>query len=93
MCSFKESAMKKIHAIRPHLPTRTFLAGLGLGLLLGTLTAPAATYNEEDVVGDFTLHARRAFTNDAGATVPAGAPVRLTDFKGKIVFLEFFYYW
>jgi hypothetical protein len=69
------------------------LAWLCLLFSIGGLSARAATYNEEDVVSDFTLYARRAFTNDAGAVMPAGSPVRLSDFAGKIVFMEFFYVW
>lgn len=68
-------------------------AWLPLLLLLVGASAPAATYNEEDVVSDFTLYARRAFTNEAGAVIPAGSPVHLSDFAGKIVFMEFFYVW
>ncbi len=55
--------------------------------------AGAAVYEEGDVVGDFTLMTRRAWTNDAGQTIAAGSPVRLSDFAGKIVFLEFFAVW
>ena len=73
--------------------SRFLLASLCLASVSGGASATAALYNEEDVVSDFTLYARRAFTNDTGAVVAAGAPVRLTDFAGKIVFLEFFYTW
>ena len=63
------------------------------GWLLAALPTLAATYQVGQVVDDFTLLARRAFTNDQGQVVAAGEPVRLRDFEGKIVFLEFFYVW
>jgi hypothetical protein len=64
----------------------TFLVGLGS-------SSQAAIYKVGDIVSDFTLYARRPITNDLGQVTPAGSPVHLTDFAGKIVFIEFFYYW
>ena len=55
-------------------------------------SAGAATYQVGNTVSDFTLVARRAFTNN-GALVPAGSKVHLRDFAGKIVFLEWFAVW
>ena len=59
----------------------------GLALLAGFLPAvfqqaSAQTYNVGDTVGDFTL-------NEHGT----GRAVRLSDFEGKIVFLEWFAWW
>ena len=64
----------------------TFLVGLGS-------SSQAATYKVGDIVSNFTLYARRPITNDLGQVTPTGSPVRLADFAGKIVFIEFFYYW
>ena len=63
------------------------------GWLLAALPLMAAPYQVGQVVDDFTLHARRAFTNDQGQVIAAGDPVRLSDFQGKIVFFEFFFVW
>ena len=56
-------------------------------------SAPAQLYQVGDTVSDFSLYARRDFTNDQGQVVPAGSRVQLTDFDGKILFLEFFHIW
>ncbi len=66
-------------------------------LLAGTVLqtvhcAGAATYQVGNTVLDFTLVARRAFTNN-GVVMPAGSKVHLRDFEGKIVFLEWFAVW
>lgn len=74
---------------------RAFLLGLWSSALLGSFSpsSQAAIYKVGDIVGDFTLYARRPVTNDLGQVTPIGSPVRLSDFAGKIVFIEFFYYW
>jgi len=69
------------------------LLGAGLLSLFPHPSQAASLYAVGDVVSNFSLYARRAFTNDAGQVVSAGSPVRLTDFDGKILFLEFFYEW
>jgi len=56
-------------------------------------TARAALYQPGDIVTNFTLTARRQFTRPDGTTVPAGAPVRIKDFPGHVVFLEWFAVW
>jgi hypothetical protein len=53
----------------------------------------AATYQVGDIVTNFTLIARRTFTNDAGRVFDANAPIQLRDFEGRIVLLEFFAVW
>jgi thiol-disulfide isomerase/thioredoxin len=53
----------------------------------------AATYRVGDTVTNFTLVARRQFTRPDGTVVPPGATVRLSDFTGRIVFLEWFAVW
>lgn len=75
---------------------RNALAAGGLLFLL-LLAAPgcleAATYQVGQTVTNFSLIARRAFTRPDGTAVPAGATVRLQDFAGRIVFLEWFAVW
>ena len=53
----------------------------------------AATFEVGDVVDNFTLYARTAFTGADGQPVAPGDPVSLHDFEGKIVFVEFFWVW
>ena len=59
------------------------LAGLG-----GANTSQAAHYQVGQVVTNFILYARPNWTNSAGFA--NGAPMRLRDFAGKIIFVEFF---
>ena len=56
-------------------------------------TARAALYQPGDIVTNFTLTARQQFTRPDGTVVPAGAPVRIKDFAGRVVFLEWFAVW
>src|SRR5437867_1218604 len=70
---------------------RTFL--LTLVVTQGGQFAQAATYSVGDIVTNFTLVARRPFTRPDGTPVPAGATVRLSDFAGRVVFLEWFAVW
>lgn len=78
-----------------HLLRRVFWLGLLSSTLFNGLVSStqAAVYKVGDIVSNFTLYARRPITNDLGQVTPVGSPVRLTDFSGKIVFVEFFYYW
>lgn len=55
--------------------------------------AEAATYQVGQSVTNFSLVARRQFTRPDGTVVPAGATVRLSDFAGRVVFLEWFAVW
>jgi hypothetical protein len=48
----------------------------------------AAFYQPGQVVTNFTLYARPNWTNSAGFA--AYAPMRLSDFAGKVIFVEFF---
>jgi len=66
---------------------------LALALTQGGESARAATYRTNDVVTNFTFLARKQFTRPDGAVVPAGSRVNLTDFAGRIVFLEWFAVW
>ncbi len=66
---------------------------LGLALIHSADPGHAATYRVGDEVTNFTFVARRPFTRPDGTTVPAGSAVRLTDFSGRIVFLEWFAVW
>ncbi len=71
--------------------TRTLL--ITLGLALGAENATATTYRVGDTVTNFTFVARKAFMRPDGTAVPAGGRVNLTDFAGRIVFLEWFAVW
>ena len=51
------------------------------------------TYQAGDVVTNFSFVARRPFTRLDGTVVPAGTRVRIQDFAGTIVFLEWFAVW
>jgi len=64
-----------------------------VGLFASLANLSAATYQVGDIVTNFTLIARHAFTNDAGRVFHANAPVQLRDFEGRIVFFEFFAVW
>ena len=65
----------------------------GLMMSAGALRATAERVIVGDPVPDFEMVNRRAWTNDLGRVVPPGAPLRLSDFAGKIVFIQFFYAW
>ncbi len=66
---------------------------LALALITFADVAPAATYQVGNIVTNFTMSARRAFTRPDGTTVPVGGAVNLRDFAGRIVFLEWFAVW
>ena len=55
--------------------------------------AQAATYKTNDIVTNFTFIARKQFTRPDGTVAPVGSTVRLSDFAGRIVFLEWFAVW
>ena len=62
-----------------------------LGLLLSLELAHGQYYKAGQIVtNNFTVYARRAFTNLAGQVFQSGFPVRLADFAGYVVFVEFF---
>ena len=57
-------------------------------------TASAALYAPGDIATNLTFRARRTFTHPVGGTnVAVGAEVKLRDFAGRIVFLEWFAVW
>ena len=66
---------------------------LALALTQTIQPAEAATYQVGQTVTNFSFVARRQFTRHDGTIVPAGATVRLADFAGRIVFLEWFAVW
>jgi thiol-disulfide isomerase/thioredoxin len=66
---------------------------LALALAQAGERANAATYRVGDTVTNFTFVARQSFTRPDGAVVPAGSSVHLSDFAGRIVFLEWFAVW
>lgn len=66
---------------------------LALALTQTIQPAEAATYQVGQTVTNFSFAARRQFTRHDGTVVPAGATVRLADFAGRIVFLEWFAVW
>ena len=71
--------------------TRTLL--LALAVTQTTPLAEATTYQVGQTVTNFSFVARRQFTRPDGTIAPAGSTVRLSDFTGRIVFLEWFAVW
>jgi len=61
-----------------------------LGLLANLEVAHAQYYQAGQIVTNFTLYARRSFTNLTGRVFLPGSAVRLSDFVGYVVFAEFF---
>ena len=61
-----------------------------LGLLANVHISQAQYYVRGQVVTNFTVYARKPFTNMAGRVFSAGAAVRLSDLAGYVVFAEFF---
>jgi len=59
-----------------------------LSMLVISNSTRAAYYQAGDVITNFTLYARPAWTNSGGFA--PNAPMQLSDFAGKIVFVEFF---
>jgi len=66
---------------------------LGMALMAGGSMGGAQTYGVGDTVEDFELVNRKLWFRDNGEAVQPGDPLRLSDFHGKIVFLEWFAYW
>lgn len=56
-------------------------------------TASAALYAPGDIVTNLTFYARRSFTRPDGTFVPAGSQVKVKDFAGRVVFLDWFAVW
>lgn len=68
-------------------------AAVLLGLMFGAgipSVGAGATYQVGSVVTNFTIYLRRAWTNESGRVFPAGTPMRLSDFSGSVLFVEFF---
>ena len=65
-------------------PLRIWIRAVLLGLIVwtGSSLAQAQRYQPGDVVEDFTLINRAT-----------GNPLRLSDYAGKIIFLEWFAWW
>jgi hypothetical protein len=66
-----------------------FLACL-LAFGAGMVPVQAAQYKLGDVVTNFTLINRVEWTNESGRVFEADTPLRLSDFGGKVLFMEFF---
>lgn len=62
-------------------------------LLLSTGATSAQTLRVGDVAPDFSFTARKPFIRPDGVQISAGDSVRLSDFAGNIVFLEWFAVW
>jgi len=56
----------------------------------GMAPASAALYLTGQIVSNFTLINRIAWTNESGRVFAHETPLRLSDFGGKILFMEFF---
>jgi hypothetical protein len=69
---------------------KTPLLCLLLTLVGGVFPSEAAYYQAGQVVTNFTIYTRRAWSDSAGRTFAPGAPIRLSDFAGKVIFVEFF---
>jgi hypothetical protein len=68
-----------------------------VAILFALLFGPAmesaraqGTYQVGTVVTNFTIYLRRTWTNEAGRIFAAGTPMRLSDFSGSVLFVEFF---
>ena len=70
---------------------KTRAAGLWLILLGGVLPSQAAFYQPGQSVTNFSVYTRRAWTDSTtGKNFAPGATIRLSDFLGKVLFVEFF---
>lgn len=69
---------------------KTPVVGLLLALVGGELPSFAAYYQPGQVVTNFTVYTRRSWTDSSGKTFAPGSPMRLSDFAGKVIFVEFF---
>lgn len=63
---------------------------LMLSFTAGLFPCGARTYEVGDIVTNFTIYTRTKWTSPAGKIFTPGSPIRLSDFAGQIVFLEFF---
>lgn len=66
-----------------------FLAGL-LAFAAGIGPVSAALYAPGEIVTNFTLINRLPWTNWQGRSFDRGVPLRLSDFGGSVLFMEFF---
>ena len=71
--------------------TRAFLLAFAISQINDT--ASAALYAPGDIVTNLTFYARRSFTRPDGTFVSAGSQVKIKDFAGRVVFLEWFAVW
>jgi hypothetical protein len=53
-------------------------------------SAQAQFYRPGQILPDFTVYMRRPWTNHVGKVFGVGAPIRLIDFTGTVLFLKFF---
>jgi hypothetical protein len=67
---------------------RSLVLGLMFLAFAGLYPAQGAYHQVGDVVTNFTLYARQSWTNSLG--FGEDAPMRLSDFSGKVIFVEFF---
>ena len=63
-----------------------FLLAFGAGIA----PVEAAAYKLGDIVTNFTLINRLEWTNESSRVFEADTPLRLSDFGGKVLFMEFF---
>jgi|GEM_PF-5285036 hypothetical protein len=65
-----------------------------VALLASPARAQIGVYRIGDIVtNNFVMQNRYQWTNDNGQVFTPGSNFRLSDFAGKIVFLEFFAVW
>jgi len=69
---------------------RLFVGVLLLALLGGLLPVQARNYVVGDIISNFAIYTRRPWTNSVGKAFAPGSQIQLSDFAGKIIFLEFF---
>ena len=75
---------------RNGLVRRVGLLGCVVAFVAATALARAGVYLPGEIVTNFTLINRLAWTNESGRVFGAGTPLRLSDFRGKVLFVEFF---
>lgn len=66
----------------------SLVLGLMFVAFAGLYPVEGAYYQVGQVVTNFTLYARQSWTNSLG--FGEDAPMRLSDFSGKIIFVDFF---
>jgi hypothetical protein len=73
------------------MKTRPLFVGFLLIALLGGLfPSEARNYVAGDIITNFAIYTRRPWTNSVGKAFAPGSQIKLSDFAGKIIFLEFF---